>query len=107
MAKSPKSRRVTIVGYIDPVDEDDHDAGIVISTDDDEAYLVHLNKQGRKLSDLIGEEVKVHGTVTQTDDGEDEISITRFEVIDFEETYDDGLYYPYDDSPDRLDRWDM
>jgi hypothetical protein len=98
---------MTIVGYVDPIDEDNHDAGIVISTDDDEEFLVHLDRQGRKLLDLIGEEVKVHGTVTHTDDGEDQITITKFEIIDFEEDYEDDLYYPDDDSPDRMDRYDM
>lgn len=107
MAKTTKSRKVTIVGYVDPIDEDDSDAGIVISTDDDEEYLVHLDRQGRRLLDLIGEEVKVHGSVTRTDDGEDKISINKFEVIDFEEIDGDELYYPGDDSPSRMDRYDM
>lgn len=102
MAKTSKSRQVTIVGYVDPIDEDDHDAGIIISTDDDEEYLVYLNKQGRKLIDLIGEEVKVHGTVSKTDDGDDQISITKFEVIDFEETDEDDFYYD-DDAMERYD----
>ena len=97
MTKPTKNRQVTIVGYVDPIDEDDHDAGIVISTEDDEEYLVYLNKQGRKLLDLIGEEVKVHGTVTQTEDGEIQISIAKFEILDFEETDEEDLYYPDQD----------
>ena len=103
MANTNKKRQVTIVGYIDPIEEHDHDAGLIISTDDDEEYLVHMNKQGRKLIDLIGEEVKVHGTVTRTEDGEDQISVTKFEVIDFEESYEDDLYYPDDDALERFD----
>ena len=101
MAKATKNRQMTIVGYVDPMDEDDHDTGIVISTDDDEEYMVYLNKQGRKLLDLIGEEVKVHGTVKQTEDGENQITITKFEILDFEETdeddEDEDSYYPDDD----------
>jgi len=103
MAKTAKNRQVTIVGYVAPIDEDDHDAGIIILTDDNEEYLVDLNKQGRKLLDLIGEEVKVHGAVTQTEGGENRISVTKVEAIDYEETYEKDLYYPDYDDPERFD----
>ena len=105
MAKPNKRNKPeTIVGYVDPIDEDDHDAGIIISTEDNEEYLVDLNKQGRKLLDLIGEEVKVHGAVTQTEGGENRISVTKFEVLDFKETSEEDLYYP---DYDVLERFDM
>ena len=104
MTKTTKNRQVTIVGYVDPVDGDDHKSGIIISTNDNEEYLVDLNKQGRKLLGLIGEEVKVHGAVTQTEDGENRISVTKFEVLDFKETSEEDLYYP---DYDVLERFDM
>jgi len=103
MAKTTKNRQVTIVGYVDPIDEDNHDAGIIISTNDNEEYLVDLNKQGWKLLDLIGEEVKVQGAVTQTEDGENRISVTKFEVLDYKETNEEDLYYPDHDVLERFD----
>ena len=105
MAKpSKRNRPVTIVGYIDPIDKNDHKSGIIISTNDNEEYLVDLNKQGRKLLDLIGEEVKIHGYVAQTEGGENRISITKFEVLDYKETSEEDLYYP---DYDVLERFDM
>ena len=104
MSKPTKNRQVTIVGYVDPVDGDDHKSGIIISTNDNEEYLVDLNKQGRKLLDLIGEEVKIHGSVTQTEGGENRISITKFEVLDFKEADEADLYYP---DYDALERYDL
>ena len=92
MTKTTKNSQVTIVGYVDTIDEDDQEAGIIISTDDNEEYLVDLNKQGRKLLDLIGEEVKVHGAVTQTEGGENRISVTKFEVLDYKETSLEHLF---------------
>ena len=103
MAKTIKNRQVTIVGYVDPIDKDNHDAGIIISTNDNEEYLIDLNLQGRKLLDLIGEEVKVHGAVTQTEGGENRISVAKFEVLDYKETYEEDLYYPDYDVLERFD----
>ena len=91
---SKRNRPEKIVGYVDPIDGNDHDAGIIISTDDNEEYLVALNKQGRKLLDLIGEKVKAQGAVTQAEDGENRISVTKFEVLDYKEADEEDLYYP-------------
>ena len=93
----------TIVGYVDPIDDDDPDAGVLISTQDHETYLVDLNKQGRRLLNLIGEKVQAQGTVTQTEDGENRISISRLEVLEWEESYEDDSYGEPDDYFDRYD----
>ncbi|HIJ56094.1 MAG TPA: hypothetical protein HPQ03_08205 [Deltaproteobacteria bacterium] len=98
-----RNRLVTIVGYIDPIDEDDHEAGAMISTENNEEYMVEINKQSRKLLDFIGEEVKVQGAVTETEDGEKRILITKFEIIDYEETYEDDTYNQADGSYERYD----
>jgi hypothetical protein len=104
MAKTiRKNTLVTIVGYVDHMDEDDPEAGIIISTEDDKAYRVDLNRQGRRLLNLIGEQVKAQGTVTQTEDGENRISITKLEVLEWEETYEDDSYDEPDDYFDRYD----
>lgn len=98
-----KNKTITITGYVDPVDEDDSEAGVVISTDDDEEYLVDQNKQGRRLLNLLGEKVKAQGTVTQMEDGENQISITAFEVLEYEETSEDDDYSEPDAYFDRYE----
>ncbi len=104
MAKTNKGNTpVTIVGYVDHIDEDDPEAGIIISTEDDKTYLVELNRQGRRLLNLIGEQVKAKGTVTQTEDGENRIFINKLDVLEWEETYEDD---PYDEPDDYFDRYD-
>jgi len=108
MAKpSKRNRPVTIVGYIDPIDKNDQEAGIIISTEYDEEYLVDLNKQGRNLLDLIGEKVKAQGAVTQTKDGENRISVAKFEVLDYEETYADDAYYQDDEDFEDYDYYTL
>ena len=98
-----KNKTVTIVGYVDPVDEDDSEAGVVISTDNDEEYLVDPNKQGRRLLNLLGEKIRAQGTVAQTEDGENQISITAFEVLEYQETSEDDDYSEPDTYFDRYE----
>ena len=64
VTRSKINEPVTLVGYIDPIKEKSKEAGIVLTTDDEEAYLVELNREGKRLMNLIGEKVQVSGTVT-------------------------------------------
>ena len=98
-----KNKTATIVGYVDPIDEDDSEAGVVISTDNDEEYLVDPNKQGRRLLNLLGEKIRAQGTVAQTEDGENQISITAFEVLEYQETSEDDDYSEPDTYFDRYE----
>jgi len=98
-----KNKTITITGFVDPVDEDDSESGVVISTDNDEEYLVDQNKQGRRLLNLLGERIKAEGTVTRTEDGENQISITAFEVLEYEETSEDDDYSEPDTYFDRYE----
>ena len=103
MAKATKNRQATIVGYVDPIDEDDSEAGVVISTDNDEEYFVDENKQSRRLLNLIGEKIRAQGTVTQTEDGENRIFINSFEVLEYEETSEDDDFSEPDTYFDRYE----
>ncbi len=90
MAKiNKRNGPVTIIGYVDLIDEDDAGAGIIISTEDHEAYRADPNEQGQRLMNLIGEKIQAQGAVTQTEDGENRISVTKFEILEWQETYED------------------
>ena len=70
-------------------------------------YLVDLNKKSRNLLDLIGEKVKAQGAVTQTKDGGNRISVTKFEVLDYEETYEADAYYQDDEDFEDYDYYTL
>ena len=81
---------VTIVGYLDPIDEKKKEAGILITTDDED-FIVELDKEGKRLMNLIGEKVQVKGTVTKTKGGKSRIIVNTFEVIEWQEPYENDL----------------
>jgi len=84
---------VTIIGYVDPVDESKRNAEIMITTEDDKTFLVDLNKEGKRLQNLIGEKVKASGTATQVKSGQNRILVDKFEVIEWQEPYANDMDY--------------
>ncbi len=99
MSKGNKPNKTkTIVGYVDMINEDDEDAGIVITTEDD-VYLVEMNKAGRRLMDVIGEKVQAIGAIADDDEYDYRISVSKFEIIEYDEDDEDydGDNYRYDD----------
>lgn len=94
MAKTAKAGKIArVVGFVDLIDEYDDEAGIKISTDEDEEYVVEMNRQGRRLADYMGEEVEVFGTVTEDKDGTLSMSVTKFEVLEYDEEEEDSFSY--------------
>jgi len=83
---------MTITGYVEEFDSIEDGVGILIAGDDDENYVVELNKSGKKLSSFLDERVKVTGLVTKDQDGLKYISVSTFDI--FENTED---YYERDD----------
>lgn len=97
MAKDKKSapKEIKITGIVEELDLDEDDIGLQI-VDDDRAYRVEMDKQGRKLLDYVDEEVEAAGIVTKNG-GISEIKITRFHVVDEIEGDDDEDAEDYDD----------
>ncbi len=61
----------------------------------EEEYLVEMNKQGKKLLQVLDSEVKATGKIKQDSDGRNMICITKFEIIDddyTDENFDDENY---------------
>ena len=63
--KKAETRELTIRGIILPIEWDKHGhvTGIGIGTEDDEEYIILLDKVGAKLFKLVDQKVEVTGTV--------------------------------------------
>ena len=85
MTEKSTNKPVTIVGYVDPVDENDRGAGIIITTGDGDEFIVELDKEGMRLMNMIGEQVQVSGIVKRTKRGEEWIRVNKFKVLEYEE----------------------
>ena len=88
MAPKKQNKKITIEGYVDSVDEGDEEAGIIISTDEEE-FIVEPNIRGKELADLIGVLVRVSGTVTRTKSGENRIAVNDYKILEEEDDWDD------------------
>jgi hypothetical protein len=90
-------KEMTIVGVVEEYEEEGG-IGLVIATDDED-YLVEHNKQSKMLSREVDSDVEVTGYVSKNSDGTKRITVTSFEVLDFDDDADE----PYDDDDDRYD----
>ncbi len=92
------AKEMTIVGFVEEFDSIDDGRGILISADDDENYVVELDKNGKKLFSFLDEKVKITGMVTEDRDGLKYIAVNRFSVFEIHEDYpdqedDDDFYH--------------
>lgn len=94
---------VTIIGYVDPVDDSNKNKGVMITTEDDKTFTVDLNKEGKRLQNLIGEKVKARGTATQKKSGNNRILVDKFEVIEWQEPYVEDMDYQDDEEIERFE----
>ena len=86
MRRKRQGQKMTIVGFVTPSDWDDDDDVIEISiSTDDSDYIVESNKKEEELFDLLGEDVKVTGIVT-----EDGVGIKRINVTSYKNLSQDG-----------------
>jgi hypothetical protein len=94
MKKTEETIIETIVGIIvaNQVGEDDRVNAIIISTDDED-YEVDMSGMGEDLLDFLDEEVEVTGIVEEESDGTQLITVTSYEVLqyDSDEDYGDDL----------------
>jgi hypothetical protein len=107
MAKAKNStKEVTKTGFVEEFEYDDGAYGLKVVTDEDE-YIVELDKTGKSLRKLEGEEVEVTGWVTCDKDGSKHLKLESFEVIEYNDDYNDYDYDGDDDSGrDDYDRYD-
>ena len=96
-------KEITIVGVVEEYEEEGG-IGLIIATDDED-YVVEHNKQSKMLSREVDSDVEVTGYVSKNSDGTKRITVTSFEVLDFDDDDDDDdERYDYDDDDDE-GRW--
>ncbi len=83
-----KEDLITIEGFLEEVDLEDGNNGLVIF-DGENDYHVVLDKKGRKLENHIEEEVEVSGMLSEKD-GELWLKVSYFQLVD---DYEDGDEY--------------
>lgn len=88
-------KEITIVGVVEEYEEEGG-IGLIIATDDED-YVVEHNKQSKMLYREVDSDVEVTGYVSKNSDGTKRITVTSFEVLDFDDDDDE----PYDDDEDR------
>jgi hypothetical protein len=83
--KKERSARdeITIIGFVDPLDDNDDNSGVMISTENDE-YIVEMNQSGERLLNLIDEEVQVTGRLSLAEDGTKSIAVTHFDNVPYD-----------------------
>ena len=101
MSKKEKggTKETMIVGFVEEVELEDGDSGLQID-DGDDRYLVVMDKNGKKLSNYIDEEVEITGFVNRAG-GHREIKVSHFRLSDdFDDDEDDDRS---DDDDDFFD----
>ena len=94
-AGEEKSMETTINGYVEEVELEDGNSGVLINDGDEDFYVV-MDKIGKRLLDHVDEEVEVTGRVSKKK-GELVIKVIQFNLLDEEGDFDDD---------DMDQRWD-
>ncbi|MGA1825550.1 MAG: hypothetical protein ACMUIP_12900 [bacterium] len=104
MSKGKKmNKTIKVSGYIRLVDDDNEDAGLMLSSPEED-YILLLDKKSEKLLDMIEEKVKVTGTLSENSEGQHQISVTAYERLNDDDDYDEEDHHyrnDYDDDEDE------
>jgi len=99
-SKASNPKEMTISGYVEEVELEEGDTGIMIS-DGDEEYIVVMDRQGKKLMEHLDEEVEATGMVTRRQ-GVREIKVSQFRLLDEYVDDDEDDFFEDDDDDDDL-----
>jgi hypothetical protein len=90
MKREKDSREeITLIGFVDPLDDDDDNTGVKISTDEDE-YIVEMNRTGKKLLNMIDEEIQATGRVSVDSNGTKTFDVKTFDYAPYDESDEDA-----------------
>ena len=90
------NKKATIIGYIKLVDENDEDKGLILSTEDEDYFLLS-NKKSEELMDMVGVEVQVRGILSEDREGNYQILVSSYDNLEDDDDYgyDDDYDYSY------------
>ena len=89
MARKEKLNKkdVTVSGYLEEIELEDGNPGLLIDDGDDDYYVV-MDKIGKQMLDHIDEEVEASGVLSKNR-GELSLKVNNFRLIDFDEDFED------------------
>jgi len=87
--KKDSREEITLIGFVDPLDDDDDNTGVKISTDNDE-YIVEMNLTGKKLLNMIDEEIQATGRISVDTNGAKTLDVTYFDYVPYDENDEDA-----------------
>jgi hypothetical protein len=87
--KKDSREEITLIGFVDPLDDDDDNTGVKISTDNDE-YIVEMNLTGKKLLNMIDEEIQATGRISLDSNGAKIFDVTNFDYAPYDENDEDA-----------------
>ena len=82
-------KEISLIGFVDPLDDDDDNTGVKISTDDD-AYIVEMNLTRKKLLNMIDEEIQATGRVSLDSNGAKIFDVTNFDYASYDKSDEDA-----------------
>jgi hypothetical protein len=89
--KKSKANEITIYGYLDKIELEDGNLGVLVYDGEDDYYVV-MDKFGQQLLDHINEEIEATGTLSK-EDGQLVLNVTHFRPVDYYEDMEDDYYF--------------
>jgi hypothetical protein len=89
--KKSKANETTIYGYLDKIELEDGNLGVLVYDGEDDYYVV-MDKFGQQLLDHIYEEIEATGTLSK-EDGQLVLNVTHFRPVDYYEDMEDDYYF--------------
>ena len=81
-------KEISLIGFADPLYDDDANTGVKISTVIDE-YILEINLTGKKRLIMIDEVIQATGRVSHDSKGENIFDLTNFYYAPYDENDED------------------
>lgn len=95
-------RKINVTGFVEEYEDDNGNYGLLLDASDED-YIIEIDKVGKQLRNLVGEEVEVSGTMTQDPDDFKHLQVERFELLESDDDEENRYRDDYDDYDDRRD----
>jgi hypothetical protein len=92
-------RQITVTGFVEEYEDDEGNYGLLLDASSED-YIIEIDKVGKQLRKLVGEEVEVTGIVIKDHDDFRHLRVEQFELLESDDDYEDR--YDVDDD-DRVD----
>ncbi|HHP7234895.1 MAG TPA: hypothetical protein ACFCUC_09720 [Desulfobacterales bacterium] len=87
-------RQITVTGFVEEYEDDEGNYGLLLDASSED-YIIEIDKVGKQLRKLVGEEVEVTGIVIKDHDDFKHLQVEQFELLESDDDYEDR--YDVDD----------